>query len=168
MANQQGSEYSDDRPARLWIQGEEFDSYIQALQWVRTTIEALNLPRGTWYHVVEAWPSQGVVKMAAKVAGQQVEGAPPGNRQFPNTEERIRTIVWHVQVANNTPASFEQIYTALSESAAQLRQAQSTDGPIIWAVERAVDQGKDEAGNPVENNIIRVVVPVSRVWLDWP
>jgi hypothetical protein len=168
VANQQGQEYSDDRPARLWIQGEEFDSYIQALQWVRTTVEALNLPRGTGYHIVEAWPSQGIVKMAAKLTGVQVEGAPLGNRRMDYNESRIREMVWHVQIANGTPASFEQIYTALSQGAAQLRQAQAAEGPIVWAVERTVDQGKDEQGNIVENNIIRVVVPVSRIWLDWP
>lgn len=168
MAEQQEGQYSDDRPARLWLQGEEFDGYLQALQWIRTTIEALHLPRGTWYRVVEAWPTQGVAKLVAKLTGQPVGGTPPGNRQMPLTEDRIRSMVWHVLVANSTPASLEQIYAALSQGAAELRRTQAPNGPFIWAVERTIEHSRDEAGNNIESNIIRVVVPVSRIWLDWP
>ena len=168
MAEQQDSKYGDDRPVRLWIQGEEFGSYVQALGWIRATVETLKLPRGSSYRVVEAWPTQGVAKLAAKLTGEHVEGSPPGNRRMNYTEDRARSMVWHVLVTNATPELFESIFTALSQGAAELRRAHAPEGPFIWAVERSIEQSRDEAGTIVESNIIRVVVPVSRIWLDWP
>ncbi len=161
-------QWSDDRPAQLWMQGEEADGYIRALRWIRETVDALDLPRGTWYRVVEAWPAQGVVKMAAKLVGEQVDGAPPGNRKFPQSEDRVRNLVWHVKVTNSIPENFNRIYETLSQGAAELRRAQAVDGPIIWAVECTVEHSQDETGNDVESNIIRVIIPVARVWLYWP
>jgi hypothetical protein len=150
------------------MQGEETDGYISTLRWIRETVDALNLPRGTWYRIVEEWPTQGVVKMAAKLVGEQGEGAPPGNRRFPQSEDRVRNLVWHVKVSNSIPENFNRIYEALSQGAAELRRAQAVDGPIIWAVERTVEHSQDGAGNDVESNIIRVIVPVARVWLALP
>lgn len=149
----------ENRPAQIWVQSKHFEHYLHAISWVLDTIEPLRLVGGTWYRIIEAWPSQATARMAASTNGQPVDGGAADARMLDMTPERLRAIVWNLLVANNNEGQLDRIFDALTQGAAKLRQKQEDDAPVIWAVERAREGNTD---------IVRVVIPVQPVWIDWP